>query len=55
MRTENKKSKWKQFYVTVSQIDCLLESVLFKSLVTAQPKSRFSYVSLPNSPEISVS
>jgi hypothetical protein len=42
-------SKGRWFSVIQSQIDYLLGSVLCTLLITIEPKSRFSYVTVPNS------
>jgi hypothetical protein len=50
MRIVNIKwSKGKWFNVIQLQIDCLLGSVLCTLLITIEPKSRFSYGTVPNS------
>jgi hypothetical protein len=47
--SNRKWSKGKCFNVIQSQIDYLLGSVLCTLLITTEPKSRFSYVTAPNS------
>jgi hypothetical protein len=50
MRTVSEQwSKWKWFDVVQSQIEYLLGSIICKLLITNELKSRFSYISLPNS------